>query len=101
MAASSDPYSLRCSRRVAEHAAAKLHTQLGRGITGLRAIACTAPLLGMCGTAVMLRNALHSLPGCGYGDCAGGVAETFFPFALSLPVAVLASGGFHYLREQI
>jgi biopolymer transport protein ExbB/TolQ len=101
MAAFSDPYALRCSRLGAEHAAANLHIELGRGVTSLWAIACTAPLLGMFGTAVTLRSALHSVPGCGYGDCAGGVAETFVPFALSLPVAVLASGGFHYLRQQI
>ena len=85
----------------AEHAVANLHIELGRGITGLRTVACTAPLLGIFGTGVLLRSALHSAAGCGYGDCAGGVAETFFPLALSLLVSVLASGGMHYLRRQI
>jgi biopolymer transport protein ExbB/TolQ len=55
----------------------------------------------MFGTAAMLRSGLHSVPGCSYGDCAGGVAETFVPFALSLPVAIFASAGFHYFRQQI
>ena len=55
----------------------------------------------MFGTAVMFRQALLSLPGCSYGDCAGGLAEAFVPFALSLTLAVLASGGFHYLEQQI
>jgi hypothetical protein len=97
MAAFSDLYWLHCTRRAAEQAAANLHIQLSRGITGLGAIACTAPLVGMCSTAVMLRD----VPGCGYGDCAGSVAATFVPFALSLAVSALASGGFHYLRQQM
>ena len=101
MAAFSHPYALRCSRREAEHAAANLHVELGRGVTSLRKLACTAPLLGMFGTAILLRSALHSAAGCSYGDCAGGVAETFVPFAVSLSVSVLASGGMHYLRQQI
>ena len=58
---------LGCSRRAGERTAAVLHLELSQGGTSLRAIACTAPLLGMFGT-----------------DCAAEVAETFVPLALSL-----------------
>lgn len=101
MAAFSDTHALRCIRLGAERAAANLHIELGRGVMSLRAAARVAPLLGIFGTAVPLRSALHSVPGCGYGDFAGGVADTFVPFALSLLVSVLASGGIHYLRRQV
>jgi biopolymer transport protein ExbB/TolQ len=61
-----------------------------------------APLLGMFGTAVLLIGALRaqSLPGFAECDCEGGVAETFVPFALSLPIAIFALWGFHWMRRQ-
>lgn len=58
MAGPSDLRLLGCSRRAGERTAAVLRLELSQGGTSLRAIACTAPLLGMFGT-----------------DCAAGVAE--------------------------
>jgi biopolymer transport protein ExbB/TolQ len=101
MADSSHQLQIDCARRAADRAAAIFHRELGRGTTSLRGIACLAPLLGMFGTAVLLMGALHSGLGCGGGDCAGGPSEAFVPVVLSLPVAIFACGGFHYLSHQV
>ena len=101
MGNSSHLHAIDCARRAADRAAAILHRELGRGTTSLRAIACIAPLLGMFGTAVLQLDALRYSLGCGYGDCAGGPAEAFVPIALSLPVAIIACGGFHCLSHQV
>jgi biopolymer transport protein ExbB/TolQ len=92
-----------CAGRAADRAAALVRRRLDRGITTLKAIACIAPLLGSFGTTMALIDALvqQSLPGCNYGDCAGGLAETFVLVALSLPVAILACVGFHCLKHQL
>jgi biopolymer transport protein ExbB/TolQ len=94
---------LECSRHAADRAAATLHLELGRGTTGLRAIACTAPLLGLLGTVVLFVNALrsYSIRNFAQCDCAGGVAETLVPLALSLNVAVFAAAAFRYLSDRI
>lgn len=80
-----------------------VHREFIRGTSGLRVVACVAPWLGMLGTAVLLRNALRAqyLPISDFGDCAGGPAEAFVPVALSLPVMIFASAGYHYLRHQV
>jgi len=103
MADSSGLYVLHCTRHAAQRAAAIVRLKLARGTTSLHAIASVAPLLGMFGTAVLLLKELHafSLPGYGECDCAGGFAETFVPLALSLPVAIFASGGLAYLRHRV
>jgi biopolymer transport protein ExbB/TolQ len=103
MANSANHQVLASTRRAAERAAAIVRGELARGTVSLLAIACIAPLLGMFGTAVLLIGALHaqSLPGFSECDCAGGVAETFVPFALSLPIAILALWGFHCMRHQV
>src|SRR5215475_9441207 len=90
-----DPNTLACTRHAAERAGRSFCIELGRDARNLRAIAWTAPLLGMLGTVVLLKLALreYALPGFGMCDCAGGVAETFVPIALSLPLSVFASVG--------
>ncbi len=103
MADSFGLYTLDCTRRAAERATAILRLKLARGATSLRAIGRTAPLLGMFGTAVLMVNVLRaiSLPGYRECDCAGGVAETFVPLVLSLPVAIFASVELHCLSRRI
>jgi biopolymer transport protein ExbB/TolQ len=103
MANSSELHTFDCTRRAMERAAANFHLKLVRGTAALRAIACAAPLLGMLGTSAPLRNALDApyLPGFSTCDCAGGVAETFVPLAMSLPITIFASVGLHFLGRQI
>ena len=66
-------------------------------------IACIAPLLGAFGTAVGLMNAVavfYRLSAFERGETAGSPADAFVLIVLSLPVAILACGGFHYLMYQ-
>ena len=103
MATSANRHALACTSRAARHAATVVRRQLARGTMSLLAIGCIAPLLGMFGSAALLIGALRaqSLPGYSECDCAGGLAETFVPFAISLPIALFALWGFHYLRQQV
>jgi hypothetical protein len=55
----------------------------------------------MFSTAVPLMDAPKASPDCGYGDYAGGLSEALVPIALSLLVASLACGGFHFLGDQV
>lgn len=66
-------------------------------------IGCIAPLLGMFGTGWLLIEAVRAqaLPGFSECDCAGGVAETFVPFAISLPIATFSFWLCHRLRHQV
>jgi biopolymer transport protein ExbB len=103
MAASSGLYAIGFARHAAERTAATLHCRLGRGITSLQAIACTAPLLGMLGTVVPMIHSFRAaaLPGFGNCCCAGGVAEIYSVFAVSLPVTIFAMAGWQCLRRQV
>lgn len=63
-----------------------------------------APLLGIFGSALLIMHVLQFLhdPGCNYGDCASmGPAGAFIPVVLSLPVAILACGGCHWIGYQV
>ena len=90
-------------KRAADRAAATLRLQLGRGCWSLRAIARTAPLVGMLGSLFLFIEAFRvydpvSAATC---DCAGGPAEAFVPFALGLPVSLLATAGWRYINHQV
>jgi biopolymer transport protein ExbB/TolQ len=97
------PYAAECARRAAERAAAIAHQELSRGTACLRAIAHTAPLLGMLGTTVLMITALraYALPTLALCCCGGGPAETLVPTALSVPIAIFAWSSFRLLRHQI
>lgn len=94
-----------CAERAANRAAAILHRDLGRRIGSLKALACIAPLLGAFGTAIGLINAVavfYHMSAFNRGHTAGSpAAEAFVLVALSLPVAILACGGSHYLGRQV
>jgi biopolymer transport protein ExbB/TolQ len=103
MSYSSHLQAIDCARRATDRAAAILHHKLSSGSNSLLAVADIAPLLGMFGTASLLWGVMRSYQysPCNYGDCAGGPAEAFVPVLLSLPVAILARGGFHWLSHEI
>ena len=97
-------HAINCAERAAERAAAIFHRELSRGTTFLQAVVYIAPLLGMFGSAVLVMGVLHSYynSSCDYGDCAGGgPAEIFVPLMLSLPVAIFACAGLHWLSHQV
>lgn len=82
---------------------ALIHRELSRGNTRRWAVACIAPLLGIFDTTLLMTRALRSYYGlgCHCGDCAGGISEALVPVVLSLPAAVLACAGFHWLGHQM
>ena len=93
-----------CAGRGANRAAAILHHDLERGVGSLKAIACIAPLLGAFGTAIGVIRAValfYRMSALERGETAGSPAEAFVLIAVSLPVAVLACGGSHYLIHQL
>ncbi len=96
-------HAIDCAGRAADRAATILHHDLERRVASLRGIACIAPLLGAFGTAVGLMNAVavfYRLSAFERGETAGSPADAFVLIVLSLPVAILACGGFHYLMYQ-
>ena len=99
MSESTDLRAIECAGRAANRAAVILHCELARGIASLKAIACIAPLIGAFATAMGLINALALFPMTAFerGETSGSLGEAFILIALSLPVAILACGGFHYL----
>ena len=88
-----------CAGRAANCAAAVLRRKLVRGAASLKAIACISPLLGMFGTTIGLIH-WYRMSAFDRGEAAGGPAEAFFLIAVSLPVAIVACAGFHYLNYQ-
>ena len=99
MSDSRSSIAIDCADRAAYRAAVIFHRKLSRGTTSLQAVVCIAPLLGVFGAAVLLMGALDS-PSCN-GECAEGISGVFFPIVLSLPVAILACAGVHWLRHQV
>jgi biopolymer transport protein ExbB/TolQ len=98
-----DLHAIDCAGRAANRAASILHREMQRGAASLKAIACIAPLLGTFCTAMGLRDALayYQMSAFDRGETAGGPSEVFVVFALSLPVAIVASVGFHYLNHRL
>jgi biopolymer transport protein ExbB/TolQ len=89
-----------CAGRAADHTSAIIHQGLERGVVSLKAIACISPLLGMFGTTIGLIHWYAAMSAFDRGETAGGPAEAFVLIALSLPIAVVACAGFHYLKYQ-
>jgi biopolymer transport protein ExbB/TolQ len=88
-----------CAGRAADRTYAIIHQELERGVVSLKAIACISPLLGMFGTTIGLIH-WYAMSAFDRGETAGGPAEAFVLIALSLPVAIAACAGFHYLKYQ-
>ena len=68
-----------------------------------RALRVSRRCWGAFGTAVGLMNAVavfYRLSAFERGETAGSPADAFVLIVLSLPVAILACGGFHYLMYQ-
>jgi biopolymer transport protein ExbB/TolQ len=96
------PCATDCAARSMERAAMVVMRDLHRGMTSLAAIGHIAPLLGALSSTVTVVWWL-TLPStwCAGGDCAGGIAEAFVPFILSLPVAVFAYALLFHLIHRV
>jgi biopolymer transport protein ExbB/TolQ len=102
MAASTRVYAFDYSRRAAQRAAATLRLKMSHGATTLRAIAGTAPMLGMFATTVELVQGLRTIgPVCSECDYSGGWSEALVPMAIGLVAGILASIALHCLNHRI
>src|SRR5690349_1197355 len=86
-----------CAGRGADCAAGILHREFESGLASLKAIECIAPLVGAFGTAIAIRLPVIPYPKPYLLDTAGETTDAFAFMAISLPVAIIACAGSHYL----
>jgi biopolymer transport protein ExbB len=95
---------LECVRRACERAANDVHREMQRGLSGLAAVAATAPFVGFIGTVLGIWN---SFPGMGtekstyMGIVAGRLGDSLVPAAASVLLAITASCSYRYLRARL
>jgi biopolymer transport protein ExbB/biopolymer transport protein TolQ len=96
--------TIEASKRALERAAAIVHAELKRGVSGLATIGSTAPFVGLFGTVVGIINAFKGIQtqkSAGLGAVAGGIAEALVTTAVGLFVAVPAVWVYNYFTSKI
>lgn len=96
--------TIEASKRALERAAAIVHAELKRGVSGLATIGSTAPFVGLFGTVLGIINAFHGIStakSTGLAAVAGGIAEALVTTAIGLFVAVPAVWMFNYFTSRI
>jgi biopolymer transport protein ExbB len=96
--------TIEASKRALERAAAIVHAELKRGVSGLATIGSTAPFVGLFGTVVGIINAFKGIQtqkSAGLGAVAGGIAEALVTTAVGLFVAVPAVWVYNYFTGKI
>jgi len=92
------------AKRAAVRAAGTLHKDMGRGLSGLAAVAAIGPWLGLFGTVVGIPTAFV---GCGgsRSSCMAAVAErlsgSIWTTALGLGIGLAALWGYRYLTGRL
>ncbi|HEY2499802.1 MAG TPA: MotA/TolQ/ExbB proton channel family protein [Candidatus Angelobacter sp.] len=92
------------SRRALDRAAAIVHAELERGLSGLATIGSTAPFVGLLGTVIGIIDAFREIQGesaTGVSAVAGGISEALVTTALGLTVAIPAVMMFNYFTTKI
>jgi biopolymer transport protein ExbB/biopolymer transport protein TolQ len=92
------------SRRALDRAAAIVHAELERGLSGLATIGSTAPFVGLLGTVIGIIDAFREMQGAqttGLTAVAGGISEALMTTALGLTVAIPAVMMFNYFTTKI
>jgi biopolymer transport protein ExbB len=96
--------TIEASKRALERAAAIVHAELKRGVSGLATIGSTAPFVGLFGTVLGIINAFKGIQtqkSAGLGAVAGGIAEALVTTAIGLFVAVPAVWVYNYFTSKI
>jgi biopolymer transport protein ExbB len=96
--------TIEASKRALERAAAIVHAELKRGVSGLATIGSTAPFVGLFGTVVGIINAFKGIQtqkSAGLGAVAGGIAEALVTTAVGLFVAIPAVMVYNYFTSKI
>jgi biopolymer transport protein ExbB len=95
---------IEASRRALERAAAIVHAEHERGLSGLATIGSTAPFVGLLGTVIGIIDAFREIQGhqtTGISAVAGGISEALVTTALGLTVAIPAVMMFNYFTSKI
>src|SRR5713226_6551552 len=95
---------IEASKRALERAAAIVHAELKRGVSGLATIGSTAPFVGLFGTVVGIINAFKSISNeksTGLSAVSGGISEALVTTAIGLFVAIPAVWMFNYFTGKI
>src|SRR6516165_2041058 len=95
---------IEASKRALERAAAIVHAELKRGISGLATTGSTAPFVGLFGTVLGIINAFKGIStekSTGLGAVAGGISEALVTTALGLLVAIPAVWMFNYYTSKV
>jgi biopolymer transport protein ExbB/TolQ len=96
--------ALTAARHASERAAATVHGEMKRGLGVLKAIAGTAPLVGIMGTLFVIVGSFPGVAGDKWGDVAysfGSLSDAVAPTELALLVAMLAYCSHEYLAAQL
>jgi biopolymer transport protein ExbB len=96
---------IEASRRALERAAAIVHAEHERGLSGLATIGSTAPFVGLLGTVIGIIDAFRKMQerqgATGLSVVAGGISEALVTTALGLTVAIPAVMMFNYFTSKI
>lgn len=95
---------IEASKRALERAAAIVHAELKRGLSGLATIGATAPFVGLFGTVVGIINAFHGIASAqatGLAAVAGGISEALVATAIGLFVAIPAVWMFNVFTSKV
>jgi biopolymer transport protein ExbB/TolQ len=92
------------SRRALDRAAAIVHAELKRGISGLATIGSTAPFVGLFGTVLGIIHAFMGISAeksTGLAAVAGGISEALVTTAFGLFVAIPAVWVYNYFVSKL
>ncbi|HUY14726.1 MAG TPA: MotA/TolQ/ExbB proton channel family protein [Terriglobia bacterium] len=92
------------SRRALDRAAAIVHAELKRGVSGLATIGSTAPFVGLFGTVLGIIHAfmgISSAKSTGLAAVAGGISEALVTTAFGLFVAIPAVWAYNYFTGKL
>jgi len=95
---------IEASKRALDRAAAIVHAELKRGISGLATIGSSAPFVGLFGTVLGIINAFKGIStekSTGLGAVAGGISEALVTTALGLLVAIPAVWMYNYYTSKV
>ncbi len=96
--------TIEASKRALERAAAIVHAELKRGVSGLATIGSTAPFVGLFGTVVGIIHAFQGIAAqksAGLGAVSAGIAEALVTTAIGLFVAVPAVWVYNYFTTRV
>jgi biopolymer transport protein ExbB len=95
---------IEASKRALERAAAIVHAELKRGLSGLATIGSTAPFVGLFGTVVGIINAFRGIStekSTGLAAVAGGISEALVTTAIGLFVAIPAVWMYNFFTSKV